>query len=174
MNAPTIYHLRADIFPRACLQGVAVLVVAALLSLGVNLYRPKGLPLVTDWSPEARLKVLAGDSMSISLKAAMEFYDLQEAVFVDVRPGKRFTSGHIPGAIHISGSEPIKYSRLFSDQVPDPQTIILIYDDNQTFTLARNVMGMLKEGLGYTNVRILENGLTQWMLAGYPVVGGGA
>jgi rhodanese-related sulfurtransferase len=35
-------------------------------------------------------------------------------------------------------------------------------------------MGMLKEGLGYTNVRILENGLTQWMLAGYPVVGGGA
>jgi len=169
MNAPTVYRIRTEILPRTCRQAVTVLVGAALLALAVNYSRPNGLPLVANWSPEARLKAATGEGMLIPLKAAVEFYDLQEAVFVDAQPEERFASGHIPGAINIPKSALDLNKNLFTGQVAASNNIVIIYGNYRACTSAAKLMRIIKEGFGYPNVRILENGFMQWVGAGYPI-----
>jgi len=47
-------------------QGVSLLVPAIAIALPVNHLRPGGIPLVADWSPEAQLRLDAGESLAVS------------------------------------------------------------------------------------------------------------
>ena len=47
---------------------MAIFLFATMLALGVNYFRMDGIPMVTDWSPEGRLKAATGDNMAIPLK----------------------------------------------------------------------------------------------------------
>lgn len=157
---------------QAVWQSGAIVVMAIAVGLLVNQVRPSGLPLMADWSPEARLKAASGDSMVIPIEQAVEFYHSQEAVFVDARSPELYDEGHIPGAVNVPWEQVNEYLPLFFDRVPDFNEIVIAYCDGDTCSLSEHLALMLRE-MGYANVKVLVNGWTVWQEKNLPVEKGG-
>ncbi len=153
---------------RALWQAVLFGFAALALALSVNHFRPDGIPLVADWSPQARLKAATGESMVIPLEQAVEFYESKEAVFLDARPIHQFEEGRIPGALPVPWQNVDDHIGLFFEQVVDPEAIIITYCDGEACSLSEDLAVMLRD-MGYANVKVLINGWSVWVEAGYPV-----
>lgn len=172
MSEVTLFRFRAELLPKAFLHAAIVFVVAVVLALGVNQFRADGIPLVADWSPEARLKAATGNSLMISLKEAVAFYDTQEAIFVDARSPELYAEGHIPGALNVPLQRVDDYLDAFFEKVADTKTIIIAYCDGEGCSLSEELAFLLSD-MGYENVRVLINGWTIWTQNGYPTEQGG-
>lgn len=172
MSEETLYRIRIELLPKAALQAAMVFIVAVVLSLCVNQFRAGGIPLVADWSPEARLKAATGDGMVMPLDKAVAFYDAQEAVFVDARPPELYAEGHIPGALNVPWQQVNDFLDAFFKKVADTKTIVIAYCDGEACSLSEELALMLRD-MGYENVKVLINGWTVWTQNGYPTEQGG-
>lgn len=167
MSEEPLYRFRSELFPKAVFQASLVFLVAVVLALGVNRFRTDGIPLVVDWSPEARLKAATGDGMVIPLNEAVAFYDAREAVFVDARPPDIYAEGHIPGALNVPWQQVNDYLDKFFEKVTDTKTIVIAYCDGEACSLSEDLALMLSD-MGYEKVKVLINGWTVWTQNGYP------
>lgn len=168
MSDEAIYRFQTGLLQKTVLQAVILLVMAGLMALGVNYFRQEPIPLVADWSPDARLTTATGDSLVIPLDLAASFYNAREAVFVDTRPVEVFAKGHIPGAMSVPWKNVNEYIGLFLEKVPDSNAIVITYCDGMACELSEDLALMLQD-MGYNHVKILVNGWTVWTEAGYPV-----
>lgn len=87
----------------------------------------------------------------------------EDFTLVDVREGEEFRAGHLPGAVHL----PRGFLELQVDaKLPDKSKPVVIYCAGGN----RSVLSVatLKE-LGYTDVRYLPGGYTQWRESGFEV-----
>ncbi len=152
---------------QAILQGVAILVLACLTALAANHFRPGGLPLVADWSPEARLTLDSGDSLMVSLEeAGMLFFD-RSALFLDARSSDEYAEGHIDGAVNLPWDEFDDHFATVMADIP-PQTPLITYCDGESCGLSKELaMALLAKG--YNNVRVLVNGWTLWQEKRLPI-----
>lgn len=152
---------------QAILQGMAILVLACVTALSVNQLRPGGLPLVADWSPEARLTLDSGDSLMIPLdEAEMLFFD-RSAFFLDARLEDQFAEGHIEGALNLPWDE---FEQRFDQVMADipRETTLVTYCDGESCGLSKELaMALLAKG--FTNVRVLVNGWTLWQEKNLPM-----
>jgi rhodanese-related sulfurtransferase len=151
----------------AMVQAIAILVLACAIALSVNQFRPGGLPLEADWSPEAQLTLDSGDSLMISLEeAGMLFFD-RSALFVDARSSDEYAEGHIEGAVNLPWDEFDQHFALVMADV-SPVTPLVTYCDGEGCALSKELaMALLAKG--YTNVRVLVNGWTLWQEKRLPV-----
>lgn len=172
MSEESLYRFRSELFPKAVFQASLVFLVAVVLALGVNRFRTDGIPLVVDWSSEARLKAATGDGMVIPLNEAVAFYDAREAVFVDARPPDIYAEGHIPGALNVPWQQVNDYLDTFFEKVTDTKAIVIAYCDGEACSLSEDLALMLSD-MGYENVKVLINGWTVWTQNGYPTEQGG-
>ena len=78
-----------------------LIALACLIGLAVNQLRPSGLPLVGDWTQDARFSDGAGDSLVVSLEKAEQWFRQERALFVDARSQREYAEGHIRGALSI-------------------------------------------------------------------------
>jgi rhodanese-related sulfurtransferase len=130
------------------------------LGVIVNQIRSDRLPLIADWSPEARLALKLGNKILISFDEARDTFFSGAAVFIDARPMEEYREGHIQGArsLHI-GVFDEKAGEVLIDLPED--TLIITYCDGEKCTLSAELAQKLKQ-IGFENVRVLFNGWTVW------------
>ena len=82
---------------------------------------------------------------------------------VDVQPKGAYDLGHIKGAINFPWASDLKNS----GDLPRDKTLIL-YCDCAHEEDSLDVAAQLKEKWGYTNIKVLEGGWSNWQKLGYP------
>ena len=160
-------NLQSHPWVRSIRQLSVIVLAAVAVALISNHFRPAPLPLIGDWSPEARLTSPSGRQMAISLDDAKNLHQSKGAVFMDARPLEEFTKGHIQGAISLPWHEA---EQRVMDVTADManEAAIITYCDGDTCDLSKD-LALFLENLGFTNVRLLVNGWTVWHEAGLPV-----
>lgn len=146
--------------------------MACLFGLSVNHFRSDSIPVVGDWSVDARFSDSAGESLVISLEDAKKLFEQKQAVFIDARPKDQYDEGHIQKAISLPWQEVDTYFMEVATQFDD-QVKIITYCDGESCELSHELALFLKE-MGFNNVKVLVNGWSSWQEAGLPVdlVGG--
>lgn len=143
-----------------------LIVTAGLIAIGVNHWRDDGIPLVGEWSVEARFSDTAGDSLVIGLDEAGRLFRQEAALFLDARPRDQYDQGHIRGALSLPWQEADRYFMELVGRL-DGESTIITYCDGDSCDLSHDLALFLKE-MGFENVRVLVNGWTVWRQAGLP------
>ena len=152
---------------RAFWQSGLIFVLAAVAGLLINQALSDTLPLVAEWSPEARLTENSGESLIISLEEAKALCSDKDAVFLDARSPEDYAQGHIRCALNVPWQTFDEYFNRVWDKIPDNARIVT-YCDGEDCSLSEELAKELLP-MGYKNVKVLLNGWTRWVEAGLPV-----
>ncbi len=161
---------------KAITQAIIILILAAVLGLGINLFSPNKIPYIGDYrelssgqGPIVPPDAAPGDPPFIGLDVAHLQWNDHSAIFVDARDSEEFDCGTIPGSINIQFDYlPDGDLRPFFDSalggVPTDTRIITFCSGEEcdlSLHLARNL-----QAFGYTNVQIFFGGAREWEEAG--------
>jgi rhodanese-related sulfurtransferase len=142
----------------------ATAVVANPVTTGAAATLPAGGD--TTAAQTAARSFVAGGPRFVAAKAVAEAVDAgTDILFVDARPAADFESGHIPGAVNVPYFEPEKHL----DQLPKDKWIVAYCECPHAE--AEQVADALERN-GYTQVRVIDEGLQGWKELGREVVGG--
>jgi rhodanese-related sulfurtransferase len=155
------------IWKKSICQLSFIVLVAAAVALFSNHLRSDKLPLVGNWSMEARLISPSGRQMVISLNEAKNLYESNGAVFLDARPLEEYVAGHILGSKSLPWHESEKKVMDIIADMPN-DTVIITYCDGNTCSLSKE-LALFLENFGFSKVRILVNGWTVWKDSGLPI-----
>jgi rhodanese-related sulfurtransferase len=97
------------------------------------------------------------------LKKMIESGD-QAIVIVDTQPKGAYDLGHVKGAINFPWASTLKSN----GNLPKDKTLIL-YCDCAHEEDSTDVATQLMEKWGYTNIKLLEGGWSNWLKLGYPM-----
>lgn len=141
-------------------QTVFLSLIAIVMGLIVNQFRSDSIPLLGDWSPEARITLKFGKNILIPFEEAKDKFFSGGAVFLDARTPELYQKGHIQGARSLPIGE---FDRLADKVLMDfPEDILFVtYCDGDDCDLSGQLALKLKQ-IGYENVRVLHNGWTVW------------
>ena len=147
-----------------------IILCGSILGVVANQVR-HDMPLIGNWSPEARLTAETGKNMVISLEEAKRLFSAQGALFLDARPSVLYEEGHIKGARNV----PWQSFGDYLDEIMDipEDAMIITYCDGETCSLSEDLAKELLS-MGFENVRVLVNGWTRWKEAGLTTERGGA
>lgn len=151
---------------RACLQSVGLLALALTLAVVVNSLRSDGLPWIGDWGHSSSEADVAAGGLGISLEEAQLLYLTEQAVFLDARSPDAYRAGHIEKALNLPWVHFAERSVHVLEQIPKEKPIITYCDEG--CTLSEHLAAALI-AQGYTQVRVLENGWSEWVRSGLPV-----
>ena len=141
-------------------QTVVLSLIAIVLGLIVNQFRSDSMPLLGDWSPEARITTKFGRNILIPFDEAKDKFFSGGAVFLDARTLELYEKGHIQGARSLPiGEFDQRADKVFMDFPGD--TLFVTYCDGEDCALSAELALKLKE-IGYDNVRVLHNGWSVW------------
>jgi len=140
-----------------------MLVMAVVLALGTAAPAVAQVPAVQ----EAVLNYLtniAPDFNSITVQAVKTRLDAGEKIFIlDVREENEFAGGHIQGAVNI----PIRTVAKNMDKLPAKDAMIVaVCRSGMRAAYVTMALGIL----GYTNVRDMAFGMSEWEKQGFPTV----
>ncbi len=155
---------------RALWQGAAIALIGLVLSLALNQFRSQGLPLVGDWSPEARITDRSGESLVIPPEQAKSLFESGKVLFLDARSADDYQAGHIQGALNLPWQEFDSYFDRIMQEIPEDRMIVT-YCEGETCELSKELARALID-MGFSNVRVLVNGWTVWKNMGQPVTVG--
>lgn len=98
---------------------------------------------------------------------------------VDARSDENYATGHIPGAVHLSGfslgglragpemPEPEAFAQLVGSLGIDEHTPVVVYDQGQSQMAGMTAWAFLY--YGHPDLRYLDGGLTKWTAEGLPL-----
>ena len=152
---------------KAIWQLVFIVTFAAALGIGLNYVRHTPLALVSDGFNPSRLLDETGKDISISLGEARAHFENKTALFFDARDKESFEMGHIKEATSIPFQDIDNYFMELAGNIA-PETLIITYCDGQACNLSHELALFLID-MGFTNVRVLVNGWTQWQQANLPI-----
>lgn len=146
-------------------QSCSIIVVAVIFALIANTLRQNTFPL-------NRKNITSQDQHStaprqyISLQEARNLFFSGRAIFLDARPREFYKLGHIKGAINLPYEQ---FDTLFATVMKgiDHDSTIITYCDGEGCQLSKDLALALNK-IGYTQVKILENGWTTWEEANLP------
>lgn len=159
--------MKEKAFKQALWQVPALVLLAVLLAVTANQWRADSLPLIGDWSVEARFIDASGESLIISLEGSVRLFESDDAVFVDARPENQYAEGYIRGAVNLPWQDLDRYFMDVIDRLDGPKAIIT-YCDGVACDLSHELALFLKE-MGFEKVYVLVNGWSLWQGAGLPV-----
>lgn len=146
-------------------------VLALGVAVGTVLLVTRGLPAlpVRDVAQGCGLPdAFAIEPQRISPPAARDLADLGVVAFVDCRSPEEFQAGHVAGAIHLP-AEALVLSPQALEALAAAQTIVTYCDE--ACARSSKVAAHVAEA-GFTDVRIMEGGMSAWLSAGYPAESG--
>ena len=152
---------------QATWQVPAIILVAGILAFSANALRPDSLPLIGDWSIDARMTTITGERLDISLGEAQGLFNSRSAVFLDARAADDYAAGHIKGARSLPWQDVDGFFMEVTEDL-ESETPVITYCDGETCNLSHDLAVFLKD-MGFMNVRVLVNGWTVWQAAGLPV-----
>lgn len=147
-----------------------------LLSLGLaggvvyNEFSGLGMPWREDWSVESVTRRYLDGLEAISLEQAWEGYKQGKVQFLDARDPGSFSLGHLPGAINLPPEEAPGLVNEIKGLV-EAGMIPVAYCDGADCPLSAQLAQVLRSQ-GVEGVRVLINGWSLWLQAGFPVEGG--
>jgi rhodanese-related sulfurtransferase/uncharacterized membrane protein YphA (DoxX/SURF4 family) len=150
-------------------QTLALPFLAALLGLLVNQVRSDSIPLLGDWSPEAKITLKFGKNILIPFDEAKDKFLTGAAVFVDARTPELYREGHIQGALNVPLAEFDQMMERVLTDLPE-EALIVTYCDGEECDLSAQLALKLRK-IGYENVRVLHNGWSVWKSHQLPVGG---
>lgn len=150
----------------ALLQSFIVLAVAVIVAIFFNLLRPAGISLF-GFSSTDLMKKRQAQIPEISIAEAHNLYLQKKVLFVDARDPLSFDGGHIAGALNIYPDEAELYAaKLKTDNYRG--VLIITYCDGPQCPLSKETAyALMRQGV--PRARVLVNGWSQWLNAGYPV-----
>ena len=152
---------------RAIFQVPAIILTTGILAFSANALRPASLPLIGDWSLDARMTTVTGERLNIPLQEAEKLFRNQAVIFLDARSADDYARGHIKGARSLPWQE-VDRSFMEVTQDLETETPIITYCDGETCNLSHDLALFLKD-MGFMNVRVLVNGWTDWHESRLPV-----
>ena len=141
-------------------QTLALALLAVVLGLFANQVRSDFIPLLGDWSPEARITLKFGKNILIPFDKAKDRFHTGSAVFIDARTPDLYQEGHIQGARNMPVAEFDQLADKVLMEFPE-DTLFVTYCDGEDCDLSGQLALKLKQ-IGYENVRVLHNGWTVW------------
>jgi len=141
-------------------QTLALSLLATLLGLLVNQVRSDSIPLLGDWSPEARITLKFGKNILIPFDEAKDKFLTGSAVFIDARTPELYQEGHIQGALNVPLADFNQMMERVLTELPE-EALIVTYCDGEDCDLSAQLALKLRE-IGYENVRVLHNGWSLW------------
>jgi rhodanese-related sulfurtransferase len=152
---------------RMFVQAGAIFLLAVIIGVMVNQIRSDRLPLVADWSPEARLTLESGESMVISIEEARELFLSRSATFLDARSSKLYEHGHILRARNLPWNAVDEHFDIVMADIHH-DALLIAYCDGESCTESKYLaLELLYRG--YENVRVLVNGWSLWVEQHLPV-----
>jgi len=148
------------IWKTAFKQTVFLSLIAIVIGLIVNQFRSDSIPLLGDWSPEARITLKFGKNILIPFEEAKAKFLAGSAVFLDARTPELYQEGHIQGARNVPIAEFDQLAGKVFMEFPE-DTLFVTYCDGEDCDLSGQLALKLRE-IGYENVRVLHNGWTVW------------
>ncbi|HXF81901.1 MAG TPA: rhodanese-like domain-containing protein [bacterium] len=141
-----------------------IALLAALAALTVGAPALAQAPAAVQEALFSYLTNIAPDFNSISVQAVKSRLDAGEKVFVlDVREENEFAAGHIPGAVNI----PIRTVPRNMDKLPPKDApIVVVCRSGMRAAYVTMTLGIL----GYSNVKDMAFGMSEWEKQGYPMV----
>lgn len=148
-------------------QSLILVILSIVIGLTINHIRPNRLPLIGDWSPEARIVSKDGKKISVPVEDAKAAFDSGAAIFLDARSPDDYEKGHIKGARSLPW---MKFSEYFDKATADlaNDRMIITYCEGETCELSKELANALIE-TGFTHVRVLINGWGVWNQHRFPV-----
>ncbi len=156
---------------QALWQAPAMIALACMLGLAINYLRTDRLPLVGNYSADARFTDVKGKSLIVSFLEARRLFEEGSALFLDARPKTLYAQGHIRGAFNLPWETVNDDFLSVADRLQNANTIIT-YCDGESCDLSHELALFLIE-MGLKNVHVLVNGWSVWQEAGLPVEGDG-
>lgn len=147
-------------------QCLSLIVLAVILAFSVNALRADKLPIIGDWSEEARFSDAKGESLVVSVDEAGQVFESGEALFVDARSNEDYKAGHIRGAVNLPWQD-VSQSFTKTARFLEGRAMIITYCDGESCDLSHELALFLKD-MGFNNVRVLVNGWTVWREKGLP------
>jgi rhodanese-related sulfurtransferase len=86
-------------------------------------------------------------------------------VLVDARMPSFFEAGHIPNAISVPASSAPEELEKFKTQYPPPATPLIIYCNAEHCHLSHALATILTAQYGYTNIKVMSGGYTEYLRA---------
>jgi rhodanese-related sulfurtransferase len=153
-------------FKKALWQSLIILIFTVLIAIFFNLLRPAGIALF-GFSSANLIKQRQAQIPEISLADAHDLYLQKKALFVDARDPLSFEEGHIAGALNIYPDEAALYAtKLKTDNYRG--VLIITYCDGPQCPLSKETAyELVRQGVG--EAKVLVNGWSLWLKAGYPV-----
>jgi len=158
------------IWKTAFKQTVFLSLIAVVMGVIVNQLRSDSIPLLGDWSPEARITLKFGKNILIPFEEAKGKFLTGSAVFLDARTPELYQEGHIQGARNVPIAEFDQLADKVFMEFPE-DTLFVTYCDGEDCTLSAELALKLRE-IGYENVRVLHNGWSVWKSYQLPLKGG--
>ena len=153
-------------FKKALWQSLIIVIFTVMIATLFNLLRPAGIALLGFSSADLILQRQA-QIPEISLAEAHDLYLQKKVLFVDARDSLSFEEGHIAGALNIYPDEAALYAaKLKTDNYSG--VLIITYCDGPKCPLSKETAyELVRQGVG--EAKVLVNGWSLWLKAGYPV-----
>ena len=149
-------------------QGAGIFLLALMLAVMANTFRPRGLPL---FAPPLWKQGMDASQPAVSIEEAERLYAYNKAVFIDARAPELYAASHIRGARNIpEGSEENFIKEALADL---PRNLVLIvYCDDETSAESRSVSETLTSMDKARDVRVFLRGWNQWVANELPIEAG--
>jgi len=153
-------------FKKALRQSLIILIFTVMIAIFFNLLRPAGIALF-GFSSVNLIKQRQAQIPEISLFEAHDLYLQKKVFFVDARDPLSYEEGHIAGALNIYPDEAALHAaELKTDNYRG--VLIITYCDGPQCSLSKETAyELLRQGV--LEAKVLVNGWSLWIKAGYPV-----
>jgi len=159
----TFYLLKQSLW-----QVIALVFLSSFIAFTVNHFRSDQIPIIGEWSVDARFSDSEKKSLIISLEQAGDLFKNKAALFLDARPKEQYDEGHIKGALSLPQQEADIYFMEIAETLETRgDKTIITYCDGESCELSHDLAMFLKE-MGFNNVKVLVNGWGLWQKAGMP------
>ena len=153
-------------FNKTLWQSLIIVIITVMIAVVFNLLRPEGIALL-GFSSADLIKKRQAQIPEISLSEAHDLYSQKKVLFVDARDPLSFDEGHIAGALNIYPDEAaLSAAKLKTDNYRG--VLIITYCDGPQCPLSKETAyELLRQGV--PEAKVLVNGWSLWLKAGYPV-----
>jgi 3-mercaptopyruvate sulfurtransferase SseA len=163
-------------FFRELAGGIALMIVATVLGIGVNAVRPDGVALIQKGAVVSTAQHGDVDTTktfvptaegAISLDEMKTQFDAKTAVIIDARSTEEYEEGHIPGSINVPHDRLPEFQDVLNREVSNDAHVIC-YCRGPSCDFSDLLATELKI-IGWQDVSVFSGGWEEWTKAGFPV-----
>lgn len=145
---------------------IIILAIALFIAIVSNSIRSNNTPLF-GFSSAALIKEQQAKIPSITLSEAYDLYLKKKVIFIDARDPYSFEEGHIVGAINIYPDEVSFHTKSLNAKANQGFIFVTYCDGPQCPLSKETAHALILRGI--STVKVLVNGWSLWLNAGYPV-----